>query len=447
MDKFDRIYELHHVLSARRTPVTIEDLMQRLECSRPSAYRLLRVLRDHLGAPVRFDKERKGYFHDRTASGGAYELPGLWFNARELQALVVFERLLESLESGLLADHLKPLAERIGELVNHRRLGLTEAARRIRVLAMSARPVGEDFHTLAAATLQRRRLRIAYRSRSRDRLSEREVSPQHLVHYRDIWCLDAWCHASRELRIFSVDRVKSAVELAVAARDVPEHVLAEHFASSYGIFAGKANKIAVLRFTPERARWVADERWHPQQSGQFQTDGSYELRIPYRDERELVMDILRHGLEVEVVAPEPLRKSVAAALGAAIERYRSTWVPAAAGAPLSSSDSAAVETERRVIPPRTALHLSVRLRKNAHAAPQFSRCPRPSRRAGSIFEARSRGTNARAAAPADLTTCGISVPRGRKRLDAARPGSGAYAGARASQPARRERRARGLERA
>jgi hypothetical protein len=34
--------------------------------------------------------------------GRAYELPGLWFSAQELQAVVVFDRLLESLKSGLL---------------------------------------------------------------------------------------------------------------------------------------------------------------------------------------------------------------------------------------------------------------------------------------------------------------------------------------------------------
>ena len=46
------------------------------------------------------------------------------------------------------------------------------------------------------------------------------------------------------------------------------------------------------------ARWVANERWHPDQVGQFLTDGKYEMCIPYRDERELVMDI-----EIEVVVP------------------------------------------------------------------------------------------------------------------------------------------------
>jgi proteasome accessory factor C len=123
------------------------------------------------------------------------------------------------------------------------------------------------------------------------------------------------------LRSFAVGRVKSAAELQEPADTRTEAELDEHYASSYGIFAGKANKTAVLRFSAERARWVADERWHPEQAGQFLTDGRYELRIPYRDDRELVMDILRHGAEVEVVAPDTLRDAVAGSLRAALSRY------------------------------------------------------------------------------------------------------------------------------
>ncbi|MBK7115492.1 MAG: WYL domain-containing protein [Proteobacteria bacterium] len=60
----------------------------------------------------------------------------------------------------------------------------------------------------------------------------------------------------------------------------------------------------------ERARWVADERWHPRQEGRWLEDGRYELRIPYREARELVMDILRHGAGVRVSSPAELRSSV-----------------------------------------------------------------------------------------------------------------------------------------
>ena len=322
MDKFDRIYELHNILRDRRTPIGREDLRERLEpCSHPTFYRLIRLLRDYLKAPLEYDAERGGYYYRRDAEGGTYELPGLWFNARELQALAVFERLFESLEPGLLAEHLQPVGERIAELVSHRRLGLTEAARRIRVLGMASKPVGKHFQALASATLQRKRLRLVYHGRSRDRVTERSVSPQRLVHYRDAWYLDAWCHLRQGLRSFSVDRVREAEESPEPAQTVDEAQLDKHYASAYGIFAGRADKTAVLRFSPERARWVADERWHPQQAGQFLTDGSYEMRVPYRDPRELIMDILRHGMHVEVAAPETLRAAVIEQLQAALALY------------------------------------------------------------------------------------------------------------------------------
>lgn len=321
MDRFDRIYELHRLFAGRRTPLSVQSLMERLECSRPSVYRLIRLLRDRLGAPIGFDRDGGGYVYRQDAARGPYELPGLWFSAAELQALLVFERLLESLEPGLLAEHLRPFAQRVANLIEHRRLGLSEAPRRIRVLPMSARGAGTQFRALAAATLQRRRLRIVYRSRSRDETRSREVSPQRLVHYRDNWYLDAWCHLKNGLRTFSIDRVESAHALEAPAREVPQAELRDHFETGYGIFAGRADKIAILRFTPERARWVAEEIWHPRQKGWFDGD-RYCLEIPYSDDRELVLDILKHGAAVEVLRPNSLRRKVLDEHLRAVSRYR-----------------------------------------------------------------------------------------------------------------------------
>ncbi len=321
MDKFDRIYQLHDVLRDRRTPISRASLAQKLECSEPTIFRLVRILRDTLRAPLKYSDSLGGYYYERTADGGTYELPGLWFNARELQALLLFERLLESLEPGLLREHLQPLSKRIDELLNNKRLGLTEATSRIRVLGMAARPTGEWFHIIASATLQRRKLHLRYHGRERNDITERTVSPQRIVHYRDNWYLDAWCELRKGLRQFSIDKVKNALETDTKAQDISEEKLNEHYASAYGIFAGRANKTAVLLFSAERARWVADERWHPEQVGQFRMDGRYELRIPYRDERELVMDILRHGAEVEVMAPPALRDAVRTQLERAVQQY------------------------------------------------------------------------------------------------------------------------------
>jgi proteasome accessory factor C len=321
VDKFDRIYQLHHLLDGRKTPISIEDLMLRLECSKATVFRAKVALENYLGASIEFDRELNGYRYAATSDGRAYQLPGLWFTARELQALAVLHRLLQDLGPGLLEEHLAPFAKRLDELLAHKRLRLNEAGARIRILSLAARPLGANFHTAASATLQRRKLRMRYHSRSKDEQTERVVSPQRLVHYRDNWYLDAWDERRQGLRTYSVDRIRAATQLDESAADVASAELDEHFASAYGIFSGKANKVAALRFSQERARWVADERWHPEQTGQFATDGRYELRIPYRDSRELVMDVLRHGAEVEVVAPEALRAEVCKVLASALARY------------------------------------------------------------------------------------------------------------------------------
>jgi predicted DNA-binding transcriptional regulator YafY len=320
MDKFDRICQLHAILKSRRTAIPLEDLMARLECSKSTLHRAINALKDYLNAPVVFDAEAGGYKYGKK-EGEAYELPGLWFNASELQALAIMQRLLKDAAGGLLEEHLSALAKRLDELTQHQRLNLGEAASRLRFPAIGARPAGEAFGTVASATLQRRKLGIEYHARSTNERSERTVSPQRIVHYREAWYLDAWDDKRNALRSFSVDRIRRATVLSETARDVAESELDEHYASAYGIFGGKADKVAVLRFTQESARWVADEKWHPQQQGKWLDDCSYELAIPYRESRELVMDIMRHGAHVEVVAPEALRKEIAERLHAAARRY------------------------------------------------------------------------------------------------------------------------------
>jgi proteasome accessory factor C len=321
MDKFDRIFQLHAILASRRTPIALEDLLARLECSKPTLYRAIAVLKDRLHAPVKFDRETGGFRYAAEKGVSAFELPGLWFTSAELQALAVMQRLLKDAAGGLLGEHLGPLSKRLDELTRHRRLNLGEAASRLRFPAIASRPAGAAFQTVASATLQRKRLWIEYHARSSDERSERTVSPQRITHYRESWYLDLWDEGKAALRSFAIDRILKAAPLDERARDIPEAELDAHYASSYGIFGGQADKLAVLRFTKERARWVAEEVWHPEQQGERLEDGSYELRIPYNNSRELVMDILREGPNVVVVEPPSLVEDVKSQLLGAIGRY------------------------------------------------------------------------------------------------------------------------------
>ncbi len=322
MDKFDRIFQLHTILSGRRTPIALEDLTARLECSKPTLHRIIAMMRAYLNAPIQSTMD--GYRYGPAREGQPYELPGLWFTATELQALAVVHRLLADLGSGMLEEHIAPLAKRLEHLARHQRLNLGEAASRLRFPAVAARQVGPAFQISASATLQRRKLWMEYHARGSDEITERVVSPQRLTHYRESWYLDAFDEQRRALRSFAIDRITKPTVLQEPATDVSTSELDAHYASAYGIFGGAADKHAVLRFSKNRARWVADERWHPQQEGCRLDDGRYELRIPYRDDRELVMDILRHGPEVEVVEPDELRAQVIEHLRRSLTLYQET---------------------------------------------------------------------------------------------------------------------------
>jgi predicted DNA-binding transcriptional regulator YafY len=239
-----------------------------------------------------------------------------------MRALLTMQHLLANLDTGgLLGPHVEPLMKRLNQLLGTGTDHAADLARRIRVLTLGARQLHlAHFQAVGGALLQRRRLSITYHGRGRDQGSEREVSPQRLIHYRDNWYLDAWCHWRRALRSFSVDAIREVRVLAAAAIDRPEAELDANLGSGYGIFAGQKVQWAALRFTPERARWVASETWHPSQRGRFDSEGHWLLDLPYADPRELVMDILRHSPEVEVLGPESLRDEVRQRLEQALHR-------------------------------------------------------------------------------------------------------------------------------
>jgi predicted DNA-binding transcriptional regulator YafY len=321
VDRLQRIYKLHQAVSSRRHPVSCQTLQDELECSRATVNRIIQEMRLYFNAPIEYDRSHNGY-HYALSDGQTFELPGLWFSETELYALLTTQQLLAHVQPSLLDTQLKPVKERIEQILAAKHLGSEEISKRVRILRMTGRNVAlECFQTVAGALLQRNSLHINYHGRGNDETSQREISPQRLIHYRDNWYLDAYCHTRNALRSFAVERITTAKTLPQRCRDVPEKQLDAHYASSYGIFAGEPEHTAVLRFTPERARWVADEHWHPQQQSLVLEDGSYELHIPYSDPRELVMDILKHGGEVEVIAPKELRRAVVEHLRQTLEKY------------------------------------------------------------------------------------------------------------------------------
>ncbi|MDX1376077.1 MAG: WYL domain-containing protein [Burkholderiales bacterium] len=322
MERLERFYRIDRLLK-ERAPVPFVELQRALEISRATLKRDLDYMRDRFNAPIEYDRAARGYRFGVHRTGPRYELPGLWFSAEEARALLTMRQLLVELDPGVLGPRVDALLERLRAVLGSGEHSWEEVERRIRILQPGRRGSrSAHFGVLASALLRRRRLRIRHYHRAEDRETTREVSPQRLVHYRDNWYLDAWCHLRKDLRSFAVDAIREAVPLEARAREVGRAALDAILASGYGIFAGRPVAWARLRFSPQAARWAAAQTWHPEQRARAEIDGSWTLEIPYADDRELAMDILRYGADVEVLAPPALRRRVAETLARAAARYR-----------------------------------------------------------------------------------------------------------------------------
>jgi predicted DNA-binding transcriptional regulator YafY len=328
MDRTERFYKIE-MLIRHRGCVPFVDLMEELEVSRATLKRDLDYLRSRMDAPIVYDRFANGYkfeLHAGNRAQAQHELPGVWFNEREIHALLTMHQLIQELDSGgMLARHLQPLLDKLHGMLGTSEREAAELMKRVKIVTPARRPVQARFFEMAgSALLQRRRIQMRYFTRGRNQESERVVSPQRLVHYRNTWYLDAWCHTTDGLKRFALDAIREGALLEQRARDVAIKSVEAELDGGYGIFAGASSKSqwATLRFAPEAAQWVQHEQWHPAQQAKLEADGSLTLKLPYADATELAMDVLRHGELVKVVAPAALAGLVAKRLRAAVEVYK-----------------------------------------------------------------------------------------------------------------------------
>jgi predicted DNA-binding transcriptional regulator YafY len=331
MDRTERFYRIE-LLIKRQAGVSFEQLLAELEVSPATLKRDLQYLRDRMDAPIVYARDENVYrFADGAAPGGlagaarakSHELPGVWFSEKELHALLTMHQLIAGLDDGgVLGRHLQPLLDKLHGMLGASGDEAQALMRRVRIVNPARRAVASRFFEEAvSAVLSRRRLLISYYTRTKRSESERVLSPQRLLHYRNTWYLDAWCHASEGLRRFALDAVRAAKLLDEPARELPLEQVERELDQGYGIFGGARLRWATLHFTAEAAQWVAQEEWHPKQQAKPQADGSLQMRLPYSDPTELVMDVLRHGPNVRVVAPPELVEQVRDSLARTLAHY------------------------------------------------------------------------------------------------------------------------------
>lgn len=328
MSQSTRLRDIIAILEARRQPVPIEVFLNELGMSRSAFKRDLDILRDQMQAPIvwkRGDEDNpRGYaLEDKGWSSGKLGLPNAWFSSAEIYALLMIDEFASHIGPGLLTEHLGPLITRITLALSAADDSPQDIRSKVKILASASKRINTPFfEAVAQATIKQQQFKILYFTRSKNERSERVVSPQRLIHYKENWYLIGWCHKADGLRMFALDAIEAVKPTKDAAVSIEVKLINELIGRDFGIYSGGERQWAKLKFTAVQARWVQAEVWHPEQKTRLNEDGSLVIEIPYSNSKELMLDILRFGPDVEVLEPLSLRQAVKERLEKASLQYQ-----------------------------------------------------------------------------------------------------------------------------
>jgi len=321
MPSYQRVAQLYQVMISSRQPISLTQLCEQLDASPATIKRLISFLRHDLHMNIVFDSEQSGY---RLASDvrGSRRAVGPLNDSSEISDLFITFLIAEKLVPNLFNCTGDSIREKLRHSLGAKAKKLNDLSDRVSVIAPQKRQVNpKEFSELVAAVRDQIRIAIHYRGLGRSGEGVYTVSPYRLILYRNNWYLAAWCHRGHDLKVFSADRISVTDKTATPCRAINHDELTKAIEATYGIDLGDPIDYAVLRFSAQAAKRVALEEWHRDQTLRHNPDGSLEVTVPYRHARELKMDVLRFGTDVEVVAPPQLRQEVAQDHARAAKQY------------------------------------------------------------------------------------------------------------------------------
>src|SRR5271157_2697338 len=206
----ERILAIDSAVRRRDWP-NARTLARELEVVRRTIQRDIEFMRDRLHAPLEFDIVHNGYFY----TDASYRLCYLPVTEGELVALLVSAHVMDLYRgTPFERDLRKAMAKVARSLPDTIEVSLDELTNYLSVLPRVRTTYDpEIFRVLVRAVCHSRQLSMVYWTAGRNETQRRTVDPYDLVLAPDDdWCLIGHCHLRNDIRLFKVQRVRSAVE-------------------------------------------------------------------------------------------------------------------------------------------------------------------------------------------------------------------------------------------
>jgi proteasome accessory factor C len=127
------------------------------------------------------------------------------------------------------------------------------------------------------------------------------------VQYQGVWYVIAWCEKVRAFRHFRAERV---LESRLLAQDFKPQILFTAIREAGQLLQAEETVTATVAFSAKIARWLKEEYPNGREDG----TGRYVVTFDVADPAWLAREVLRYGVEAEVVGPESLRSAVRTAV-------------------------------------------------------------------------------------------------------------------------------------
>ena len=160
--------------------------------------------------------------------------------------------------------------------------------------------------TVNQAIAERRVLELHYYKENEDQFTKREVEPYRLANGAEGWYVGCWDLGREDVRHFRLDRIKEAKLTGRGFEARPE--VEEMPGLETWLTDGEVEdaKVARVWVSPERARWIAEERTVIEELA----DGAVTVELPYAGSAWLIREVLKGAGDLVVLEPADAREAV-----------------------------------------------------------------------------------------------------------------------------------------
>jgi predicted DNA-binding transcriptional regulator YafY len=187
------------------------------------------------------------------------------------------------------------------------------------------KPLGTDhLHGIMHAIKQQKLIKFSYSKYWEEGSTTRTLVPYAMKEFNHRWYVVGKDHIKQEIRIFGLDRIKD-LQILKEGYEAANFSVQDYFKHCFGIIRPDDEKSApeevILSFNPFKGKYIKSLPLHHSQ--QLLVDNEEETRVSIKVyiTHDLMMEILSHGHEVDVIGPIGLRKKVKDELESALKTY------------------------------------------------------------------------------------------------------------------------------